>query len=217
MLSVWNEYSSCVILCRHLQRRRVVRVNSWWVRWHSAVCYVCSLHVSQVFNYWTLFICVTKSAPRSFVIIFLMLVICVYLYTRYEIMYIFFGMYLYILFIVTYLGVCMTYGWVFDWWQDLLHTCTACYYTSRTPIWQTVFSSSSSLTAISTDSVNCISQLAWDPRYIAWGRPQQKTLFPNNSSIVIEVCLPFHCIETAVLLLLHACSFPQEPSYQVVA
>jgi hypothetical protein len=44
-------------------------------------------------------------------------------------------------------------------------------------------------------------QLFWD-RYIALGRPQQKTLFPNNSSIVIEVCLPRHRIETAVLLLL---------------
>jgi hypothetical protein len=43
--------------------------------------------------------------------------------------------------------------------------------------------------------------------YIASGRTQQKTRFPNNSSIVIEVCLPRRCIETAVLLPLPACSF----------
>jgi hypothetical protein len=45
------------------------------------------------------------------------------------------------------------------------------------------------------------SQLALDPRYIASGRPQQKTPFPNNSSVFIEVCLLRRCIETAVLLL----------------
>jgi hypothetical protein len=52
--------------------------------------------------------------------------------------------------------------------------------------------------------------------HIASGRIQQKTSLPNNSSIVIEVCLPCRCIETAVLLL-RACSFPQEPVYRVVA
>jgi hypothetical protein len=46
--------------------------------------------------------------------------------------------------------------------------------------------------------------------YIAWERPQKKTAFPNNSSIVIEVCLPRLCIETAVILLLHACSFTRD-------
>jgi hypothetical protein len=60
-------------------------------------------------------------------------------------------------------------------------------------------------------------QLNLDPRYIASGRPQPKTSFRNNSSVVTEVCLPRHCGETAVLLLLGACSFPQEPVYRVVA
>jgi hypothetical protein len=50
--------------------------------------------------------------------------------------------------------------------------------------------------------------------YIASVRPQQKTPFPSNSPIVIEVCLPRHCIETAVLLWLLAYSFPREPVYQ---
>jgi hypothetical protein len=50
----------------------------------------------------------------------------------------------------------------------------------------------------------------WGPHYIASGRSQQETPFPNNSSIVIEVCLPRRCIETVVLLLLPACTFPQE-------
>jgi hypothetical protein len=53
----------------------------------------------------------------------------------------------------------------------------------------------------------------WDPRYIASGRPQQKSQFPNNSSIFIGVCLPCRSIETVVLLLLRACSFPREPVY----
>jgi hypothetical protein len=57
-----------------------------------------------------------------------------------------------------------------------------------------------------------------DPRYtrIALGRSQHKTLFPNNSSIVIEVCLPRRCTEVAVLLL-RECSFPREPVYRAVA
>jgi hypothetical protein len=36
---------------------------------------------------------------------------------------------------------------------------------------------------------------AWDPRYIASERLQQKTRFPNNFSIVIEVCSPRRCIQ----------------------
>jgi hypothetical protein len=36
---------------------------------------------------------------------------------------------------VTYLGVCVTYGRVLDWWPDLLHTYTTCYCTSQTTIW----------------------------------------------------------------------------------
>jgi hypothetical protein len=64
-------------------------------------------------------------------------------------------------------------------------------------------------TAISRD---CLSSSG----YIALGRPQQKTSFPNHSSIVIEACLPRHCIETVVILL-HACSFPREPVYRAVA
>jgi hypothetical protein len=58
---------------------------------------------------------------------------------------------------------------------------------------------------------------AWDTRYIASGRPPQKTPFPNNSSIVIKVCLLRCCTETVVLLLLRPCSFPREPIYLVVA
>jgi hypothetical protein len=56
-----------------------------------------------------------------------------------------------------------------------------------------------------------------DPRYIASGRLQKKTPFPNNSSVVIGVCLPRRCIEAVILLLLRACSFPREPVYPVVA
>jgi hypothetical protein len=45
----------------------------------------------------------------------------------------------------------------------------------------------------------------------------QKTWFPNNSSIVIEMCLPQRCIETAVLLLLRECLLPREPVYRALA
>jgi hypothetical protein len=37
---------------------------------------------------------------------------------------------------------------------------------------------------------------AWDPRYRASGWPPQKTLLPDDSSIVIELCLSCHCIKT---------------------
>jgi hypothetical protein len=52
---------------------------------------------------------------------------------------------------------------------------------------------------------------------IASGRPEQKTPFPNNSSVVIDVCLSRRCIETAVILLLCVCSFPLDHVYRVVA
>jgi hypothetical protein len=42
---------------------------------------------------------------------------------------------------------------------------------------------------------------ARDPQYIASGRSPQKTSFYNNCSILIGMCLPPRCIETAVLLL----------------
>jgi hypothetical protein len=51
-----------------------------------------------------------------------------------------------------------------------------------------------------------LSSNPWDPRYIALDRPQQKTLFPNNSFIVVEMPLPRRCIKRLVLLL-RACSF----------
>jgi hypothetical protein len=59
----------------------------------------------------------------------------------------------------------------------------------------------------SQDTPTILIQPATDPRYIASGRPQQKTPFPNNSSVVIEECLSRCCLF----------SFPREPFYQVVA
>jgi hypothetical protein len=58
---------------------------------------------------------------------------------------------------------------------------------------------------------------AWDPRYIASGRTPEKTPFPNNFSVVTEVCLPRRCIETVVLWLLLAYSLPRECVYRAVA
>jgi hypothetical protein len=49
--------------------------------------------------------------------------------------------------------------------------------------------------------------------FIASDRTQQKISFPNNSSIVTEVCLSRRCIETVVRLLF-TCSFPWEPVYR---
>jgi hypothetical protein len=66
----------------------------------------------------------------------------------------------------------------------------------------------SSSTAVSRDSLRCIS---------ASDLTQQKTQFHNNLSIVIELCLPRRYIETVVLPLLRACSLPQELVYLVVA
>jgi hypothetical protein len=62
-----------------------------------------------------------------------------------------------------------------------------------------------------------IPQLAWDPCYTASGRPEQKIPFRNNSSIVIEICLPRRCIETAVVRLVLAYSFPWQCFYRAVA
>jgi hypothetical protein len=54
-------------------------------------------------------------------------------------------------------------------------------------------------------------QPAMDSRYVAQGRIQQKTPFPNNPFNVIEMCLPRRCIEVAVLLFFPSFSFLQEP------
>jgi hypothetical protein len=49
------------------------------------------------------------------------------------------------------------------------------------------------------------------------GSDPQKTRFPNNSSVVMEVCLLRRCIETAVLRLWLAYSLRRECVYRVVA
>jgi hypothetical protein len=53
-------------------------------------------------------------------------------------------------------------------------------------------------------------------RYTDLGRPPQKTPFYNNSSIVIGVCLPCHCIGTEVIRLLLGYLLPQECVYRTV-
>jgi hypothetical protein len=72
-----------------------------------------------------------------------------------------------------------------------------------------LLTSQSSSTAASRDSLS-------SSRYIASGRHQRKTPFPNNSSVVTEVCLPHRCIETVFLRFLLAYSFLREPVYRVV-
>jgi hypothetical protein len=54
------------------------------------------------------------------------------------VLFVFWG--LFVLYIVTYLGVCVTQTSrrVSDWWPDLSHTNTASYYTSQTTIWKTM-------------------------------------------------------------------------------
>jgi hypothetical protein len=54
-------------------------------------------------------------------------------------------------YIVTYFGMCVTYRRSLDWWPDLFGTYATCYYVSQT---RYVFSSPSSSTAISRDSLN---------------------------------------------------------------
>jgi hypothetical protein len=75
------------------------------------------------------------------------------------------------------------------------------------------FAQPNSFLAISSQSFNChlnrlsqfLFQLAWNPRYIASGRIQQKTPFPslqlNNTSTVVclfvaeGTCLPSRCLQ----------------------
>jgi hypothetical protein len=106
-----------------------------------------------------------------------------------------------------YLGLCVTYRRILDWWPDLLHTYTTCSYTSQTTIWHTVSSLLHHLRLPPQENPSIIFSAAWDLRYTASGRPQQKTPFPNNSSTIIEVCLPRRYKEAVVLLLLRSCSF----------
>jgi hypothetical protein len=113
--------------------------------------------------------------------------------------------------------MCVTYWRVLDWWPDLLHIYTTCYYTSQTTIWHTMSSLLNHLRLPSQETPSIFIQPALDPRYITSGRPPQKTPFPNNSSIIIEARLSRHGIEIVVLLFLCACLFPRESVYRVVA
>jgi hypothetical protein len=55
---------------------------------------------------------------------------------------------------------------------------------------------------ITTESLNSLFYMACNPRYIASGRPKQKTLFPNNFFIVIE---PFYPVVTSISLAAGMC------------
>jgi hypothetical protein len=59
-----------------------------------------------------------------------------------------------------------------------------------------------------TATVEVFDPVAWDPRYTASGRLPSKQ-FPNNSSVVIEVYLPRHCVAMEVIWLLLAYSLPR--------
>jgi hypothetical protein len=65
---------------------------------------------------------------------------------------------------------------------------------------------SASLAELSTQLTN-LNSLLYNHR--AW----TESTVSNNNSIVVEASLPRRCIETAVLLLLHASSFPRERFY----
>jgi hypothetical protein len=118
--------------------------------------------------------------------------------------------------IVTYLGVCVTYRLVLDWWPDLLHTYGTCYHTSQTTLWHTVPSFLHHLRLPPQEILNSI-PAAWDPRHIALGRPQKEntvsqqfiychravftsSLHRNGSSSIVAcvfisagTCLPSRC------------------------
>jgi hypothetical protein len=98
--------------------------------------------------------------------------------------------------IVTYLGVCVTYRRVLDWWPDLLHTYTTCYYTSQTTIWHTMSSLLHHLRLPIPEIPSIIPQLLLNFLILNWNRSAclgsslypQKTLSLNNSSIVGRCC-----------------------------
>jgi hypothetical protein len=82
-------------------------------------------------------------------------------------------------------------------------------HTRSLPCTAKFLSSQSSSTSISRNSLN--SNSSWPViLVIASRRTQQKTRFPNNSSTIIEACLPRRCKVTAVLLLLLAYTLPRE-------
>jgi hypothetical protein len=90
--------------------------------------------------------------------------------------------------------VCVTYRRVLD----LLHTYTTCYYSSQT--------TNDTICLLFSIIFDCrLKTLPQLSRYIASGRPQQKTPFPNYSPTVIEVCLSHRCIISAGTCLPSRC------------
>jgi hypothetical protein len=132
---------------------------------------------------------------------------------------------------ITCLEVCVAYRRGLDWWPNLWHTYTTCYYTSQTTIWHTI--SSPSLTAVSRDFLNFDSSYLRSALYSLRADPQKTTFlsfsqqflycyrgvptsplhrngsyFPVSLFISAGICLPSRCLAVDV------CSGPTIPSFR---
>jgi hypothetical protein len=112
--------------------------------------------------------------------------------------------------VVTYLGLAwlIIMGSEFDdWIYWHFFKITINYYSSHT-----ILTAEASLHSDSRFTTGC-KRPSLSPINLRHGLRTENTLrtpYPSNSSIVIEVCLRCRCIETAILLLLPAYSFPRE-------
>jgi hypothetical protein len=101
--------------------------------------------------------------------------------------------------IVMYMVVCwLIYGSCID---DRIYCTLIQLVTTQNTIWHTMVFLLNHLRLPSSETPPIIISVAWDPRYIASGRPQQKPVFRNNSFILIGVCLARRCVETAVFFI----------------
>jgi hypothetical protein len=107
--------------------------------------------------------------------------------------------FIFVLYIVMHLEVCVIYRRVLDWWPDLLHTYTIWYYTSQTTIWHITSFLLHHIRLPSPVTPSVLFSAAWDPRYTAL----TESTVSNTTHIV--VCLPIRRLEMGCSIV--ACMF----------
>jgi hypothetical protein len=110
--------------------------------------------------------------------------------------------------------MCVTYIRVLNWWQDLLHTYTTCYYTSQTTIWLTMSSLLHQLRLLPQENPSILttnSLLQTILHITSRHETHRKHCLPTIPLLLQGVFTsPLHINGSSIV---GACTFPREPVY----